>query len=162
MKTFLRWLLMVSVMSVGAFVANHYGVFSTLNEADSTYISVAIIGWFVFSSIHCGRTTWKLGSIPKEEVIASIEKYSFAAGAYTTLGMIGTVIGFIMALGAFTLIDTSNPASIQLVIKQLVAGVGPALYTTLTGLCCALLLRFQTVNLSLALNRHDDSAEVMS
>lgn len=164
MKVFLKWLLQVSVITAAAFVAMSYGVFETLSAADSTYISWGIIWWFVIASFRCGLASWRLAtnSFDKNEIIGQLERYSFCAGAFTTLGMIGTVIGFIMALGAFSLIDAANPASINLVIKELVGGVGPALYTTLTGLCCAFLLRLQSSNLSLALNMHDDSGEVMS
>ncbi len=164
MRTFLKWLLQVSVMTVAVFVANSYNVFGMIIDADSTWISVGIMSWFVICTIRCGVTSWKLSSVNcnTDDVVQDLERFSFCAGAFTTLGMIGTVIGFIMALEAFSLIDPSNPASINLVIKKLVGGVGPALYTTLTGLCCAFLLRFQASNLSLALQRHDDSGEVMS
>lgn len=164
MKTFLMWMLQVSVMTVATFVATSYGVFSTLLEADSTWISVGIMVWFCIASFRCGMATWRLarGKFDKDEIVGQLERFSFCSGAFTTLGMIGTVIGFIIALGAFSLIDSANPASINLVIKKLVGGVGPALYTTLTGLICAFLLRFQSVNLSLAIKRHDDSGEVMS
>jgi len=162
--TFLKWLLQVSVMTVAVFVAQSYGLFATIMSADSTWISVGIMAWFVLATARCGASSWKLsGANPdSEETVNDLERFSFCSGAFTTLGMIGTVVGFIIALGAFNLIDASNPASIQLVIKQLVNGVGPALYTTLTGLVCAFLLRFQAANLSLALKRHDDSGEVMS
>ena len=162
--TFLKWLLQVSVMTVAVFVASSYGLFSTIMEADSTWISVGIMAWFVIATVRCGIASWRLsgGNHNPDDIIQDLERFSFCSGAFTTLGMIGTVVGFIIALGAFNLIDAANPASIQLVIKQLVNGVGPALYTTLTGLVCAFLLRFQSVNLSLALQRHDDSGEVMS
>jgi hypothetical protein len=162
--TFLKWLLQVSVMTVAMFVAASYGLFSTIVAADSTWISVGIMAWFVLATVRCGMASWKLSGTnsDSDDTISDLERFSFCSGAFTTLGMIGTVIGFIIALGAFNLIDSQNPASIQLVIKQLVNGVGPALYTTLTGLVCAFLLRFQAANLSLALKRHDDSGEVMS
>ena len=114
MKTFLMWMLQLSVVSVAVFVAMSFGVFKELLKADSTWISVGIMVWFCISSFRCGMATWRLarGNFDKEEIVGQLERFSFCSGAFTTLGMIGTVIGFIIALGAFSLIDSANPASI--------------------------------------------------
>jgi ABC-type lipopolysaccharide export system ATPase subunit len=60
------------------------------------------------------------------------------------IGMIGTLLGFIMVLStAFADVDTSSIESMKNVISTLSGGMGIALITSLTGLTSSLLLKFQ-------------------
>jgi hypothetical protein len=67
------------------------------------------------------------------------------------LGMLGTVIGFLLMLGpAFRGLDAANVQSMQAALGFMAAGMGVALTTTLVGLACSMLLQLQLVNLDLA------------
>ena len=70
-----------------------------------------------------------------------------------SIGMMGTVIGFIMMLGGFANIDINDMATVQGLIKGLGVGMSTALYTTLTGLICSALLKIQYFNLSQAIDK---------
>lgn len=70
------------------------------------------------------------------------EKYTFyICEALTALGLFGTLIGFMMmvsgGLGSM-LAGTSDVGAIVQGIKQVLGGIGTALYTTLVGLACSL------------------------
>lgn len=161
--TFLRWLLMTSLMSLGALVIWVCGWFNLVWNNDITYISTAIIAFFMLMSVRCGIASWRYDWYgQKSSAEHAVEQGQFAAGTFTTLGMIGTVFGFMYMLPAFGYMDVNSPESMQAMIKDLVSGMSVALYTTFVGLISSLLLRCQTFNLSDALNKHSEDSEVMS
>jgi len=74
------------------------------------------------------------------------ELHWFISDALLSLGMIGTLIGFLIVLGqAFTDIDPSNIESMTNAISVLASGMSTALITTLTGLSFSLWLKLQLV-----------------
>ncbi len=88
-----------------------------------------------------------------EKIDHLIEVGWFASDLCLTIGMIGTVSGFIMMLSGFYTVDVSKVQTIQELIKQLGAGMSTALYTTLVGLICSALLKIQYFNLNQAIDR---------
>jgi biopolymer transport protein ExbB/TolQ len=65
-----------------------------------------------------------------------------------SLGMIGTVAGFILMLGdTFGSIDTTNQDSLKDALSNMALGMSTALYTTLVGLILSQALKIQLVNL---------------
>ncbi|MBS83102.1 MAG: hypothetical protein CMD65_03095 [Gammaproteobacteria bacterium] len=59
------------------------------------------------------------------------------------LGLIGTVIGFIIMLNSVTLIENFDLTMMQDLLKKMSGGMKVALYTTLTGLVTSILLSMQ-------------------
>ena len=53
---------------------------------------------------------------------------------------------------AFSNIDVSNAATLQQALSDMAIGMSTALYTTLIGLVCSLIIKVQLVNLEVALN----------
>jgi len=77
----------------------------------------------------------------------------FASQMCLNLGMIGTVIGFIMMLVGFSHVDVSNVKSVQDLLASMSGGMSTALYTTLAGLVSMQILQLQYFNLSRALEQ---------
>jgi flagellar motor component MotA len=70
----------------------------------------------------------------------------FSSEAMITLGMIGTVAGFLLMLGsAFSNLDVTNIANVQSAIADMAIGMSTALSTTLIGLICSVLIKAQMV-----------------
>jgi biopolymer transport protein ExbB/TolQ len=69
----------------------------------------------------------------KAKLIERLGFIRFASGAAVTLGLIGTVVGFIHALGGVDPAGASDAASIGPMVATLIEGMGIALYTTLVG-----------------------------
>ncbi len=67
------------------------------------------------------------------------------------LGLVGTVIGFILMLQSVTLIEDFDIGLMQDLMKNMSGGMMVALYTTLTGLITAIVLMFQNKYLELLL-----------
>lgn len=67
----------------------------------------------------------------------------FIADAMLKLGLLGTVIGFIIMLGSVAGITSFDTSVMQDILARMSNGMGIALYTTLTGLICGALLGLQ-------------------
>jgi biopolymer transport protein ExbB/TolQ len=59
------------------------------------------------------------------------------------LGLFGTIVGFVLMLSPIGGIDPENPASLRMALGTVSDGMAVAMYTTLSGLGAALLLRIQ-------------------
>ncbi|MGV6825344.1 MAG: MotA/TolQ/ExbB proton channel family protein [bacterium] len=59
------------------------------------------------------------------------------------LGLIGTVVGFVLMLGAVAVLENFDIATMQQLLTNMTSGMRVALFTTLTGLCTGLLLGVQ-------------------
>ena len=67
----------------------------------------------------------------------------FAADSVLKLGLLGTIIGFILMLAPISNLSGYDATSIQSALGEMSAGMAVALYTTLTGLVANLVLRLQ-------------------
>ena len=76
----------------------------------------------------------------------SYDKEWFISEAVISLGMIGTVIGFIFMLySVFSGIDLSDTSNLQDSLAMMAKGMGTALLTTLVGLISSVLIKCQLV-----------------
>jgi hypothetical protein len=105
---------------------------------DQTYISFVLIGIWLLTSSMIGYKLLK-------NITTSNEKFWFIAETCMAIGMMGTVLGFILMLGGSNLasIDPSDVEGMKGVIGQLASGMATALLTTLTGLIVSVSLRTQ-------------------
>jgi len=70
----------------------------------------------------------------------------FTSDAVLSVGMVGTLFGFLLVLGsAFTEIDTASTESMTEAIGVLASGMSTALVTSLVGLISSLWLKLQLV-----------------
>ena len=76
---------------------------------------------------------------------------SFIVDLLIRLGLVGTVIGFILMLQSVTLIENFDIGLMQDLMKNMSTGMMVALYTTLTGLTTAIVLMLQNKYLELLL-----------
>ncbi len=67
------------------------------------------------------------------KLFSRIVHIRYIANSLTILGLIGTVLGFIIALSGVDPDVASNPSSISPMVAQLIEGMSVALYTTLVG-----------------------------
>jgi len=142
MKALLRWWLIVCLSILSGGVAVYFNLHQDLYDGDQTKLSFLILTLFILTSGWVGWCTKK-----SEIQIQNIDVGWFVAEACLALGMIGTVTGFLLMLsGAFANIDLANTATIQTALSQMALGMSTALYTTLVGLICSLILKIQLVN----------------
>ena len=144
--TFLRWWLFVCLTMLAATVAYYFGFFDELYNKDATKISFIIIALYLMASCHVGKMTYDRKKNKPNKTGLNISW--FASELLLSLGMIGTVAGFILMLGdTFGQIDATNQESLKNALSNMALGMSTALYTTLVGLILSQALKIQLVNL---------------
>jgi len=214
--TFNRWLLFFGFIVALLFVSYDYGLIEILINNDKSYLSLAIIVFFVISSFYVGYLSYRLGtetrlsieltkkakqgdvlfsplcsvaqiadpdmspSYAKDHVELLANKVLvsgkmsghdalldrldnkirrghetgwFISDLMVRLGLLGTVIGFILMLGSLTTVSSIDLQTLQKLLTQMTAGMQVALYTTLSGLTAGILLSFQYQLLDQGANR---------
>ena len=147
----LKWWLFFCVITTSTTVVYYLGFFQVIWKSDVTKLSFVIIALFFLTSIAIGLKTWK--SKTKQLKDTELDSLWFTSESMLTLGMIGTVAGFILMLGdSFSNIDTSNPETLKAALAAIAVGMSTALYTTLIGLICAQLTKVQLINLESTLD----------
>ena len=137
MKSLLKWWLIFCLTILSGGIGVYFNLHTNLYNSDQTKISFLILFVFIISSLWIGWKT-KLS----EEFRQDVSVGWFVSEACLALGMIGTVTGFLLMLsGAFADIDLSNTSTIQSSLTKMALGMSTALYTTLIGLICSLILQ---------------------
>ncbi len=151
----LRWWLFFAIASLGTVALYLSGVMQKVNQADVTKISFLIYAVFTIFTIRTGLDTYHLcreDKVTKRHISKYYKKSDigwFVSDTLLTLGMIGTVAGFIYMLdSSFSKMDPQNVISMQGVLAKMGVGMSTALYTTAAGLVCSLLLKLQMYNLT--------------
>jgi len=149
----LRWWLFFAIASLGTVALYMAGIIKEVNQADFTKLSFLIFAVFSIFTIRTGIDTYRLckeDTITPGRLSAYYNKSEigwFVSDMLLTLGMIGTVAGFIYMLGtSFVELDPHNAFSMQGVLTKMSTGMSTALYTTAAGLVCSLLLKIQLFN----------------
>jgi len=151
MTSVLKWWLIVCLTMLGMGVGMYFDMHMNLYNADVTRLSFLIIVVFICTSIWIGNKTYLVGIF--EDYNQRPDVGWFIAEACLALGMVGTVTGFLLMLGtAFANVDVTNSVTLQNALSEMAVGMSTALYTTLIGLICSLIIKVQLVNLEVALN----------
>ena len=144
----LKWYTGIAIAGCGLEVAFVRGYLGDIYNSDVTKISVGIFLILIWQTYRVGRILFRAHySVVPEDVIASskeeIESGWFWSDNVLSLGMIGTVIGFMTMLSGFITLDIADPESVQSIIAQLGSGMATALTTTLVGLIVSVLIKIQ-------------------
>jgi uncharacterized membrane protein len=136
---------------LGMGVCVYFNLHTTLYNADVTKISFLILVIFACTSIWIGNKTYLVYFLQDYEQRADVGW--FVSESCLALGMVGTVTGFLIMLGtAFANVDVTNSVTLQNALSEMAVGMSTALWTTLIGLVCSLIIKVQLVNLEVALN----------
>lgn len=87
------------------------------------------------------------------KLATKINFIKFIANTLVILGLIGTVIGFIIALSGVDGSVSSNPEEVSKMVSTLIQGMSVALYTTLVGSICSVWLNICFQILSTGTNK---------
>ena len=151
MKSLLKWWLIFCLTILGLCTCVYFNIHKDLYAADVTRLSYLIISIFLCTSIWIGTKTYKVGI--QQDYNQKSDVGWFISESCLALGMVGTVTGFLIMLGtAFANVDVTNSATLQQALSDMATGMSTALWTTLVGLVCSLIIKVQLVNLEVALN----------
>jgi len=144
MNVFLKWWLIIVLSVIGSCVSIYFDFDKFLYENDLTKLSLVILLFFSISSIIVGYKIYK-------QFVEKVDTYTyetewFVSEILVSLGMIGTVIGFIyMLYTVFGNLDVGDTSIIKASLSTMANGMGTALLTTLVGLTSSVLLKCQLV-----------------
>ena len=142
---FLRWWLLFCISIAAAYVTHTFGFTQALLDNDMTRLSFVIIILYFGSSIFVGYETFRKNK--GASVINGTNIGWFITELLLALGMIGTVIGFILMLGSsFETLNVQDTSSVKTALTDMALGMSTALYTTLVGIVCSQALKVQLVN----------------
>ena len=151
MKSLLKWWLVFCLTLLGMCACVYFNIHKDLYAADVTRLSFLIISIFICTSVWIGTKTYKIGI--HQDYNQKSDVGWFISESCLALGMVGTVTGFLIMLGtAFENVDVTNSATLQQALSDMATGMSTALWTTLVGLVCSLIIKVQLVNLEVALN----------
>ena len=151
MKSLLKWRLIFCLTLLGLCACVYFNIHKDLYAADVTRLSFLIISIFICTSVWIGTKTYKIGI--HQDYNQKSDVGWFISESCLALGMVGTVTGFLIMLGtAFANVDVTNAATLQQALSDMATGMSTALWTTLVGLVCSLIIKVQLVNLEVALN----------
>lgn len=90
-----------------------------------------------------GTSLAELTEVYKHRVKNPNEIGWFASDLMIRLGLLGTVIGFVMMLASVVNVSDFDVGSMQGVLQKMSNGMGTALYTTIAGLICSMISTIQ-------------------
>jgi hypothetical protein len=139
------------------------GGFDMVYEGDPTTLSWWMLGICAYMTIKCGLFCHEYQKWASDKVVIAEEGQKlriessvgwFSATLCSRIGLVGTVIGFISMLAAVSGIDMSNPdVAGKAMFAALATGGSIALYTTLIGQVCNIIISTQYYNLKQALDK---------
>ena len=144
MSAFLKWRLLITLTVVGLSIAAYFNFIQFLYAHDLTKLSVAILALFAATTSVIGYKIWKERDVKKKKYGYDVEW--FVSEMMISLGMIGTVIGFIyMLYSVFSSLNIADTLAVQQSLGKMAQGMGTALLTTLVGLVSSVLIKSQLV-----------------
>lgn len=138
MSIFLKWWLLFILIIIASSISWYFSFVDFLYYNDFTRLSFVILAIFFFTTLGIGYKYYK-------------ENYDFELEWFTSetvisLGMIGTVVGFIFMLySAFAELNVSDTLKLQQSMMLMAQGMGTALLTTLVGLVSSVLIKCQLI-----------------
>ena len=151
---FFRWWLFVCILTIGAYFGIHFDVFSMIFNTDKTYLSSVILLLFTGSTLLTGYRTWLFNY---RKTYTDTKLGWFCGEVMFALGMIGTLIGFVLVFGdALAHIDLEDQANKAKIIADMGIGISTAIYTTLAGLVGSVLLWIQLINLEYGIDHYEE------
>lgn len=149
MTHFIRWQIFLGLLFCAALVTGYYGIFQEVFFSDVTFLTNLIGAIFMYQTINIGLVIRKLSTMSdlmdQDSLIHKIFKSTkFASRMAVSLGMLGTVGGFIFMLkeGIGTL-DFHDSSKIADAFQDMAIGMSSALWTTAYGLVASMLLAVQ-------------------
>ena len=145
-KALQQGLIVLGLILFGGYLLFDRGLVGVLLEGDKSRLSWLILAiWLGMSKrwLFLLRRMEGPAAIAEEDMVRWLNHGWFAADSVLKIGLLGTIIGFILMLAPIGELTSFDATSLQSALAAMSAGMAVALYTTLTGLIANILLRFQ-------------------
>ena len=145
-KALQQGLIVLGLILFGGYLLFDSGLVSVLLEGDKSRLSWLILAiWLGMSArwLFLLRRIESTDAIAEDDMVRWLNHGWFAADSVLKIGLLGTIIGFILMLVPIGELTSFDANSLQSALAAMSAGMAVALYTTLTGLIANIILRFQ-------------------
>ena len=145
-KALQQGLIVLGLILFGGYLLFERGLVSVLLEGDKSRLSWLILAiWLGMSArwLFLLRSIESTDAIAEDDMVRWLNHGWFAADSVLKVGLLGTIIGFILMLVPIGELTSFDASSLQNALAAMSAGMAVALYTTLTGLIANIILRFQ-------------------
>lgn len=154
MKRFLEWWVLFLIQLSGLGLCYYFDIIDWVWYNDATKLSFLVIGIWLVMTIRCGIHAVqydKFHNLPNAGVIkkltgerldAKMDSGWFASDQCLSLGMLGTVIGFLLMMSSLAM-NNADVESIKEMLKTMSTGMSTALITTAVGMIFGNLLKLQ-------------------
>ena len=151
MTKVLRWWILFLLQAIALFVGYHFGFFEYVWHHDFTKLSFVILTIWLIGTLRVGYLlyqTKKLASSEFPELTLDDDRNDlpwFVSDSCLDLGMIGTVIGFLLMMNSIMNMGGSltDPVILEKFLQSMSTGLGTSMLTTAFGLTCGRLLKVQ-------------------
>ena len=155
-KALQQGLIVLGLILFGGYLLFERGLVGVLLEGDKSRLSWLILAiWLGMSArwLFLLRRIESTDAIAEDAMVRWLNHGWFAADSVLKIGLLGTIIGFILMLAPIGELTSFDASSLQSALAAMSAGMAVALYTTLTGLIANIILRFQFQFLADAMQR---------
>ncbi|MDA8540037.1 MotA/TolQ/ExbB proton channel family protein [Alphaproteobacteria bacterium] len=145
-KALQQGLIVLGLILFGGYLLFDLGLVGVLLEGDKSRLSWLILAiWLGMSArwLFLLRRIESTDAIAEDDMVRWLNHGWFAADSVLKIGLLGTIIGFILMLAPIGELTSFDASSLQSALAAMSAGMAVALYTTLTGLIANIILRFQ-------------------
>ena len=156
-QSFFQGLVLLGLIIFAIYLLEERGLIAIFLQGDRSYLSLVIIAIWLMMTI---RWLYLLRWVQKRQAARDFDRFGagenrdamlarwlnhgwLAADSVLKLGLLGTIIGFILMLSPIAELKSYEAASLQAALATMSGGMAVALYTTLAGLVAHLLLRVQ-------------------
>jgi hypothetical protein len=134
------WASSVLALLIASYFSYELGYFEFLNNADKSKLSWLNLLVFVIAYLRLG---WLLLTNSDRKLTEKDLDPGFEAAEYCmAIGMLGTVIGFILMTTSMAGVDFSDTENIKQLFSLSTKGMSTALFTTAVGIVNSVFLRF--------------------
>lgn len=131
------WFLLLAALLGVTYFGFEAGLLAHVWDVDVSKLSFVITVLFYSFYLRLGYLIYR----DDETTVEDLEPGYEAAEMSMALGMLGTVIGFIMMTGSFAGVDFSSIENVKQLFELATTGMSTALYTTAAGLVSSIVLR---------------------
>ena len=154
--TMLRWWAMFCSMLTACGILQYKGLFAALWVADPSGISAITLAVFMMLTGFIGVLTYRLstgipGTPEYNKSLAHLQSCWYASELLMALGMVGTLIGFVLMLGTAAALIGGGAATASAGIFAMASKMSLAVVATLTGLITSHLTKIQITNIETSL-----------
>lgn len=142
-NVYVKWLVVAALYVVSLFWCYYFGFLTAAFMADQSHITIVIFLLFMAATAFLGKTCYDYGEIEKEIINRRLDLGWQLSEYAMLLGIIGTVIGFILMLSQMSSIDISSANAAAKLLTEIPYSLGTALYTTVFGAIGNLLIKIQ-------------------